>query len=184
MKRSILLLFVISLHVNCLCAELAQDSVFRSLRKAFKTPNEVKVLDLRGQELDSIPVDIVQFKNLGVILLNSKLRNLLFYPKAWPYELRLKRLPAGGYAHLQGRGRGKFYLFNHIKILSDELLGFNKLELIDLRGLGIAGDPLVGKFKDHNPEIIILDYGLYEWDIFEKEYQRAVNLLKKYGFKY
>ena len=115
-------------------AHKKSDSTFTHLNKALRHPEKVKVLDLRGKKLSTLPAEIGKMKNMEVLLLGEKLRNLALYPPAWPYLHKKKTLPAGGYAHLQGRGGGKFYIFNHLTTLPVEILSLKNLKIIDIDG--------------------------------------------------
>jgi hypothetical protein len=159
------------------------DSVFVSINGALLNPSKVKVLDLRGKDLKSLSSKIGKFENLEILLLGSKLRNLALYPPAWPYLKEKKDLPGGGYAHLQGRGKGKFYLTNRkLKNLPSEILLLRNIKVLDLRHTRISIQLWRDKLKAINPEIIILSYEIPGWEK-DPDWERANELIKAYGIE-
>ena len=182
MKRLYIILFFLIFLSSLQYSQVAQgDSTFTSLRKALNHPNKVKVLDLRGKNLISITDRIGTLKNLEILLLGSKLRNLKLYPPAWPYLSGKKNLPGGGYAHLQGRGVGKFYLANKkLTNLPEEVLFLLKLKVLDLRHTRIDAKLWQDKLKAINPYIIILSYDLPDWDKNLDQWNEASKLIKEY----
>jgi hypothetical protein len=160
-----------------------KPKVYTSLKLALKEPDKVLVLDLRGQRLDSLPREIGQLKNLEVLLLDSKLRTLWLYPKAWKYKFGFKRLPAGGYAHLQGRGAGKFFKFNNLKELPNEICDLKKLKLIDIYYNPLDAKKWEEKLKFCTPEILVMSSYFDDYTTFEKEFDAAKIILTKYDIE-
>ncbi len=157
--------------------------VYKSLRKALKHPDKVRALDLSGQKLDKLPTDIAKLQNLEFLWLGPRLRNLYFYPKAWPYKFFGRHLPAGGYAHLQGRGRGRFIFQNYIDSLPSEFYSLKKLQFLDARHNNFADTILIAKLKTINPDLIVLSYSYKPWDLVEAEFSKSKKSLDKYDFK-
>jgi hypothetical protein len=173
----------LSLMISVNAYSKKHDSVFVSINGALLSPSKVKVLDLRGKNLKSLSNKIGKFENLEILLLGSKLRNLALYPPAWPYLNGKKDLPDGGYAHLQGRGRGKFYLANRkLNDLPSEILFLKKIKVLDLRHTQINILLWKDKLKAINPEIIILSYEITGWEK-DPDWEKANELIKAYGVK-
>ena len=184
--RHILFLFTVSSFTLCFSqdtTELRKVKVYTSLQEAFKNPDKVYALDLSGQKLKELPKDIEKLKNLEILWLGKGLRNLWLYPPAWPYKLHISHLPAGGYAHLDGRGGGHFYFKNYLKSLPEEILNLKKLLVIDIRDNDISLETWVPKLREINPEIIIVSYKYENWNLVEKEMRNADSLMGKYKFK-
>lgn len=157
--------------------------VYTSLKKALRHPEKVIALDLSGQDLNELSSEISKLKNLEFLWLNAKLRNLWFYPKAWPYKFFGKSLPAGGYAHIQGRGGGKFYYHNNLKELPKEIFELKFLKVLDLSDNTIKPYDYLQKLKENNPNIIVLSYEYKSWETIELELFRYRGMLKDYNFK-
>lgn len=141
----------------CFGAEAQRRGVYTDMTAALQEPNKVLVLDLRGQNLGTIPPSLNSLPNVEAILLGMKLRNLWFYPPAWKYKFHFKHLPAGGYLHLQGRGRGEYYLFNGFKTAPLKFCQFPKLRILDIDG-GLpfaAADTVATRMKECRPEVIV-----------------------------
>ena len=155
--------------------------IYTSLKQALKHPERVHVLDLRGQKLDSLPKEIGLMINLEVLLLNPKLRNLLFYPRSWKYKLGFKHLPAGGFAHLQGRRAGIYFYFNNLSEFPPEICNLKNLKLINICNSGIDGADWTMKLKENNPDAIILTSNVKDWKEYEKEYEKAKVVYLKFG---
>ncbi|NVO29924.1 hypothetical protein [Hymenobacter lapidiphilus] len=159
-----------------------RKGIFDNLESAFKYPERVKLLDLRGKNLDSLSSSIAQFKNLEVLLLGSRLRNLWLYPRAWKYELRLKRLPAGGYAHLHGRGNGIYYLQNRLEHLPSILSKLTNMMVLDIRSTRISdneGEEIEKQLLEVNPEINIIKESMNS-----EQRIRAKKYMLRYDIKY
>lgn len=183
-------IFVLTLILLVNSNTFSQDSisrdkikVYKSLHKALKHPEKIRALDLSGLELKGLPKDISKFQNLELLWLGPRLRNLWFYPKAWPYKFFGRHLPAGGYAHLQGRGGGKFIFHNYIDSLPTEFYSLKKLKYVDARHNAFADTTLIDKIKILNPEIIILSYSYKPWDKVDEEIAKSKKLLDNYDFK-
>jgi hypothetical protein len=163
---------------------VARDKVkiYKSLNKALKHPEKVRALDLRGQGLKVLPNDIAKFENLELLWLGPRLRNLWLYPKAWPYKIFWRQLPAGGYKHLQGRGKGKFYFHNYIDSLPDEFYKLKKLKFIDARYNDFADTTLIRKLKTLYPEIVVLSFSYGQWEEVEAEITKSKKCLDMYDF--
>ena len=157
--------------------------VYKDLNKALKHPEKVIALDLRGKDLEELGPEINKFKNLEFLWLSAKLRNLWFYPKAWPYKFFGKQLPGGGYAHLEGRGRGQFYLRNNLKTLPNEIKELKSLKVIDICETSIQLDEWLTKLREINPDIIVLSYRYEPWVVVEAEFDKYEDLIEGYKLK-
>jgi hypothetical protein len=157
--------------------------VYKSLRKALRHPEKVCALDLSGQKLKALPKDIAKLQNLEFLWLGPRLRNLWFYPKAWPYKFFGESLPGGGYAHLQGRGRGKFIYHNNIDSLPNEFYNLKKLKYIDARHNSFADTVQIFKLKILYADLIVLSYSYKSWDLVEAEFAKSKKCLDRYEFK-
>ncbi|WBO83175.1 hypothetical protein [Hymenobacter yonginensis] len=142
----------------CLSAQAQRRGVYNDLATALQQPDKVRVLDLRGQNLDSLPGSLARLQNVEAILLGMKLRNLWFYPRAWKYELHLKHRPAGGYLHMQGRGGGEYFRFNRFKTPPIDFCMFPKLRVLNVSGAGYfsMADTVASRMARCRPEIIVL----------------------------
>ena len=67
----------------CMSARAQRRGVYKDVAIALQQSDKVRVLDLRGQELVSLPASLNSLQNVEVILLGMKLRDLWFYPPAW-----------------------------------------------------------------------------------------------------
>lgn len=157
--------------------------VYTSMRKALRHPEKVLALDLSGQNLRVLPKDIARLQNLELLILGPRRRNLWLYPKAWPYKFFGKPLPAGGYAHLQGRGAGRFIYRNYIDSLPNEFYALKNLKFIDAANNSFADTVTISKIKSLYPDIIILSYSYKTWNLVEAEFRKAEKYLEKYKLK-
>ena len=132
--------------------------VYTDLATAYQHPDKVRVLDLRGKELRSLSDSINRFQNIEVFLLGMKLRNLWLYRPALKYKLHLRRLPVGGYLHIQGRGGGEFYSFNRFETVPIDFCRFPKLQVLDIGGgLSFAlADTVAVRMAKCRPQVIVL----------------------------
>jgi hypothetical protein len=185
-KRHITLILILFVYLNSFSQDsISRDKikVYKSLQKALRHPEKVRALDLSGQKLKELPTDIAKFQNLELLWLGPRHRNLWFYPKAWPYKFFGRHLPAGGYAHLQGRGRGKFIFNNYLDSLPVEFFSLKKLKFIDIRHNSIDNSEWVVKLKSLNAEMIILSYSYKPWVIVEAEFIKSKKCLDHYELK-
>ncbi|MCB2407458.1 hypothetical protein [Hymenobacter lucidus] len=142
----------------CLGLQAQRRGVYDDVEVALQEPDKVRVLDLRGQELGSLPTSLNNIQNVEVILLGMKLRNLWLYPRAWKYKFHFKELPAGGYLHLQGRGGGEYYLFNNFETAPLEFCQFPKLRVLDIRGglPFVEADTVATRMHKCRPDVIVV----------------------------
>ncbi len=139
-------------------AQAQRRGVYTNVALAMRQPDNVRVLDLRGQNLSSLPNSLYRLQNAEVLLVGMKLRNLWFYRPALKYKLHLKRLPAGGFLHLQGRGGGEFYRFNKFETVPLDFCQFPKLRVLDIDG-GVpfsVGDTIATRMAQCRPQVIVL----------------------------
>ncbi|WP_179336137.1 leucine-rich repeat domain-containing protein [Winogradskyella costae] len=106
--------------------DLKDLKVFTELEVALENPNEVKILDLGGQNLKEIPNEISEFKNLRVLLLGWRPKKDLDSSTH-----KLAKNIGGGYLHLD-RKKGTVLDYNYIENLTPELLTLEKLEYLEL----------------------------------------------------
>lgn len=142
----------------CLAAQAQRLGVYSNIPTALQQPDKVRVLDLRGQKLDSLPTSLNSLQNVEVILIGMKLRNLWRYPPAWKYKFHLKHLPAGGYLHLQGRVGGEYYYFNNFDTAPLDFCRFPKLRVLDIGGgmPFVAADTVATRMARCLPQVIVL----------------------------
>ena len=100
--------------------------VFNELKIALENPNEVEILNLRGQNLKEIPKQISELINLRVLLLGWKPKKELDSST----HKKAKNI-GGGYLHLD-RKKGTFLDYNYIENLTPEFLTLKKLEYLEL----------------------------------------------------
>jgi|SRR5688572_3391846 len=160
-----------------------RDKIYTSLKQALKNPTEVYVLDLRGQKLTHLPVEIGQLLNLEVLLLDNKLKNLWFCPKAWKYELGFKRLPAGGYAHVEGRGGGKFFKYNYLAELPEEICNLKNLKLIDIYHNLLNSKEWETKLKSCISDLIVVSNYFDDFKTFDEKFNERRIIFLEYGLK-
>ena len=142
----------------CLSAQAQRRGVYTDFAAALQQPDNVRVLDLRGQKLDSLPTSLNSLRNVEAILIGMKLRNLWLYRPAWKYKFHLRRLPAGGYLHLQGRVGGEYYSFNRFKTAPLDFCRFPKLRVLDIDGgfPFVMADTVATRMARCRPQVIVL----------------------------
>ena len=142
----------------CLGAQAQRRGVYRDIATALQQPDKVRVLDLRGQGLDSLPSSLNSLQNVEAILMGMKVRNLWLYPRAWKYKFHLSRLPAGGYLHLQGRGRGEYFTFNNFETAPLDFCRFPHLRVLDVAGgvPFVTADTIATRMARCRPQVIVL----------------------------
>lgn len=147
----------------CLGAQAQRRGVYIDVATALQQPDKVRVLDLRGQELHSLPLSLNNLRNVEAILVGMKLRNLWFYSCAWKYKLHLKRLPAGGYLHLQSRVGGKYYSFNRFETAPLDFCRFPKLRVLDIDGgfPFVMADTVASRMARCRPQVVVLGGSVY-----------------------
>ncbi len=107
-------------------AQLRKEHTYTDLKKAFKHPEKVIVLDLSGQELDSLPETIGSLINLQVLLLGPGPKKSV--PKR---ILRKSKHIGGGIYHLD-RGTGKYVGYNKLTTLPESMKQLTKLQYLNL----------------------------------------------------
>lgn len=142
----------------CLSAQAQRRGVYTNLAAALRQPAHVRVLDLRGQYLTSLPPACYSLANLEVILLSDKRRNLWLYPRAWKYKFHFKHLPAGGYHHLQGRGAGTYYHSNGFAAAPLNFCKFPKLRIVDISSAVSfdTADAVAARLARCQPQLLVL----------------------------
>ena len=142
----------------CLSAQAQRRGVYTDFAAALQQPDNVRVLDLRGQKLDSLPTSLNSLRNVEAILIGMKLRNLWLYPPAWKYKFHLRRLPAGGYLHLQSRVGGEYYSFNRFENAPLDFCRFPKLRVLDIDGglPFVMADTVASRMARCRPQVIVL----------------------------
>jgi Leucine-rich repeat (LRR) protein len=106
--------------------ELEKTKVYASLIDAMKDPEQVIILDLTGQHLDSLPSTIEKFKNLQVLRLGWKIKDST--PKK---IIRRSKKIGGGIIHLD-RLQGKYVDYNQLTKLPSTISNLKKLQEINL----------------------------------------------------
>jgi Leucine-rich repeat (LRR) protein len=101
---------------------------FKSIEEGLTTPDSVYVLDLRNQNLNEIPIDVREFKNITALYLVGN--NIKTLPN-WLFDLEKIEILSLGEITFDG------YIGNPITELTVEILKLKKLELLDLSGCSI-----------------------------------------------
>ena len=106
--------------------ELEKAKVYTNLNEALKEPENVVILDLSGQQLDSLPSTIGQLKQLQVLRLGCKIKDST--PKR---ILRKAKKIGGGIMHLDGL-QGIYIDYNYLTNLPPTIINLTKLQEIHL----------------------------------------------------
>jgi len=107
-------------------AQLRKEHTYTDLKKAFKHPEKVIVLDLSRQELDSLPEIIGKLINLQVLLLGPGPK------KSVPKRILRKSEHIGGGIYHLDRGTGKYVGYNKLTTLPETMKKLTKLQYLNL----------------------------------------------------
>lgn len=151
--------------------ELNKTKVYTSLNEALTEPEDVVILDLTGQNLDSLPSSIGQFRNLQVLRLGWKIKDST--PKR---IIRKSKKVGGGMMHLD-RLQGVYIDYNNLTSLPKTIVNLKKLQEIDL-GYNALTEVPVELVQLNNLKFINLIgcYGLLNEEIEMKEFKRGLSV--------
>jgi Leucine-rich repeat (LRR) protein len=136
---------------------LKKVKVYNDLYSAFKKPDEVVILDLRGQKLNQLPDSIDKFNNLQLLRLGCKIKDST--PKR---IIRKSKRIGGGIMHLD-RMQGKYIAYNFLTKLPVTIKNLTKLQEIDLAYNNLSDVPVeLAELKNLKKVNLIGNYKLLD----------------------
>jgi Leucine-rich repeat (LRR) protein len=106
--------------------QLKKAKIYTNFNSALLEPEKVIILDLTGQNLDSLPSTIGLFINLQILKLGWKIKDNT--PKSL---IRKAKKVGGGIMHFD-RLQGIYVDYNHLQELPTSITNLRKLQIINL----------------------------------------------------